>query len=218
MYPGWPINDPVDINDPLVQEFANQIRKHSPLIEASKITEPLPIGNCYWNVDETVKRLGGKMVTGWLINKWTNSHLVGMHHAIYVDPNGTMLDITQSPPCETITNTSIFLIDNSHNIDTDKVPAIGSLFYVLNENPFTTNYIESYKNLNQKEKNLSKVMYSVGIRCESNKAIANGTLPTGIPLTVEQKNLIENAIKLIEEAKIRLGTSIEELKKHTGHS
>ncbi|WP_413506700.1 hypothetical protein [Serratia proteamaculans] len=213
----WPINHPITADDPLVIKFANKIRKHSVPIEISKITKPKPIGFCYWNVDAAIEKFGGKMITGWLINKWPNSHLVAVHHAVYIDPKGKILDITETAPSEIQTKTSIFIPDGSHKVDLDKLPMITSKHYVFNENPFTKSYIESYLSLNSLEKELSKVIYSVGIRSENNKAIARELPLVGASLTQEQHQAIMDVQDSINAAKLELGTAMNALKSFTGN-
>jgi hypothetical protein len=66
--------------------------------------------NCFPNVQEKIKRDGGKIHYGWAI--WQHNHIIeAEHHAVWEDDNENLLDITpQKERYETI----MFLPDNTN--------------------------------------------------------------------------------------------------------
>src|SRR4051812_7496199 len=59
--------------------------------------EPLPwceLKRCFVNVDEQVRRLGGKMEAGWIFGEFEDRMIESEAHAVWVDWSGRRHDIT----------------------------------------------------------------------------------------------------------------------------
>ncbi len=57
-------------------------------------------GVCFLNVWDTVKRLGGKAIYGWIVWYDPKAIIEGEYHAVWEKPDGTWVDITPTPDGE----------------------------------------------------------------------------------------------------------------------
>lgn len=89
-----------------------------------------PIGRCYWNVDDHVKRHGGEVVHGWLILTWPGLYVQGHHHAVWRTTSGSVVDITEKRANDR-RNFSTFCVDESFYPDR-KIPSfVPNKYYKL---------------------------------------------------------------------------------------
>lgn len=217
MNPAYPVYESVDLDDKNLQEFSRKINRGADPISVPVVEYPLPFANCYWNVESLVKEFGGRMVLGWDLSLWPGSHLCAVHHAIYLDSSGTLHDVSKRIESSPNQSSTIFLPDNARDINLNKIPAITSRFFVLDNNALTNEYIHAYSLVNKFEQENSRFLYSIGFRCETNRAIANGTplMPTNIPEEfVDDFYRISNAMSLARDF---LGLKSHALRAKTGH-
>ncbi len=97
------------------------------------------VGQCYQNVRAHVTQLGGSIQLGWILCWWPGHLVEALHHAVWRDPKGNLLDIT-APAYPTMTGKNVFFIeDNSTPID-DLDPAVPSKFSLLIDNEALNDY------------------------------------------------------------------------------
>lgn len=66
------------------------------------------VRECFNNVAERVRRIGGDLVYGWAIWEWPGVFIEAEHHAVWRSPDGVLIDIT---PHEYPTHGVLFLPD-----------------------------------------------------------------------------------------------------------
>ncbi|MEB8012901.1 hypothetical protein [Citrobacter braakii] len=215
-YPQYQI---LSIDNEYLSKLTYQINRKSTAIEIPVDEKPLPFGNCYWNVDSIVRKQGGKMVLGWEINLLEGSHLAAVHHAIYQQPDGSLTDVTAKMPTCSHMKKTIFIPDNKLSIDLNKTPAIGMQFHIIDDNRFVRAYIEAYRKVNELEKKQSNFLYSIGYKCENNRAIANGLPPTGASLSKAEAEIYQQLESNLHQARILITEARKALKSHmqNGH-
>ncbi|HEL6465925.1 TPA: hypothetical protein UO481_000905 [Klebsiella pneumoniae] len=169
-----PICENTDINNEHLKTFCRQINANATPLLVPVIPTPLPFANCYWNVEAVVGKFGGRFCLGWDISSWPGSHLSAVHHAVYLDAHGNLHDVTERQQGSSDMNNTIFLPDTTFSINLNSVPAISMKFFVIKESNEVNNYISAYQRFNKTEKEISKFIYDLGFRCESNRAIAMG--------------------------------------------
>lgn len=214
----FPVCEQADPNDPNVIAFVNKIKKGAAPVIPTKISNPMPLGNCYWNANVFAKQNNGKMVTGWSITVWPGSHISAMHHAVLLGQDGKLYDVTEALPKKDAHLADLFIDDDSIEINLDKIPAISSLFYEINDNPFTKKYINAYNTLNKIEKLKSDAFYNAGIRCEQQKAIAMGMKCQGNIISESELASFNTIEGLFNQASINLGKAMIDLKNYTNFS
>ncbi len=98
-----------DTLDEKILEFCKSISKEQPVYLSVEKESDSVVNDCYINVESKVKRDGGSIQYGWQV--WiTEPYLIEAEfHAVWVDTNGTMHDITQK---ELPTNKILFVPDN----------------------------------------------------------------------------------------------------------
>jgi len=64
--------------------------------------------NCFYNVDDVIKKYGGSKIYGWVIWKWPNILIEGEAHAIWKREDGKYIDVT---PHEYNINNILFVPD-----------------------------------------------------------------------------------------------------------
>lgn len=214
-----PVCGALDIHNKALKEFCQQISKDSSPMLVPVVKKPLPLGNCYWNVEATIKKKGGNMVLGWYISLWPGSHFSAVHHAIYSDKKGVLWDVSQRMPGSKDMKNTVFLPDNSLQVDLNRIPAITSKSFIIDNRQQTVDYIDAYLRLNQLEKENSQFLYSIGFRCESNRELANRLTPQASNLSITESDYAKylyyaDNIRLARED---IGRTIKALKRATGH-
>lgn len=215
MSTGYPVNDQVSLEDPYLSKIAYQINRNSAPIVVPVIEEPMPFGNCYWNVDAMVQKNGGSMVLGWDVSLWTNSHLAAVHHAIYKDPDGKFYDLSERMSGSSSMRETVFIPDNNITISIDRLPSIGMQFLIIKNSVAVKKYIDAYRKLNEIEKENSRTLYGFGFRCEPNKDLARGLPPRASEFSESEVRKLQQIASSIHQAKVILGKAITNLKVHT---
>lgn len=64
---------------------------------------------CWFNVRDVVEKHGGAAVFGWSIWKLNNGFHQAIHHAVWEQPDGTLIDVT---PCELDVPAVLFMADS----------------------------------------------------------------------------------------------------------
>ena len=94
---------------PTVLKFCNQIVAEPELCFLNVIPSNWAIVNeCFVNVERKIAKDGGSLQYGWQIWEWPLVMLEAEFHAVWVSPNGSLVDIT---PKQIPTTNILFLID-----------------------------------------------------------------------------------------------------------
>ena len=75
--------------------------------------------NCFINVREEVAHRGGDIQDGWLIGERPGWYLDVIFHAVWVSPDGRLIDITPTDDGE---DTTLFLPDSRRTFDGEVFP------------------------------------------------------------------------------------------------
>ena len=95
-----------------ISEFCSTISSSKPLYIPVIPEDYSVAGNCYYNVMKKVSYDGGSMQYGWAIWEWPDVMLEGEFHAVWISPQGNLIDITPN-----IENKILLLPDNSISYD-----------------------------------------------------------------------------------------------------
>ena len=90
------------------------------LVNVIAAEEAFP-GECFYNVEKHVQKFGGKSVIGWQLWEWPGVFAEAEFHAVWEDPDGTLLDITPKADGETST---LFFPDPSRKYEEKRVANI----------------------------------------------------------------------------------------------
>lgn len=94
---------------PEILDLCNEIAKGvEPEFIVHKPDPDAVVRECFNNVVERVRRVGGDLVYGWAIWEWPSVFIEAEHHAVWRSPNGILMDIT---PHEYPTGGVLFLPD-----------------------------------------------------------------------------------------------------------
>lgn len=211
----YPQYEPIPLKNHRIPEFLRFMKLGGPIVEISKLKEPLPIGLCYWNVDTMIRRHGGSVVHGWDVSIWRKSHISAMHHAIWKSPEGELFDVTETDPTTKTKTHSTFVSDDSILIDLQRAPRVPNRLFPITNNARTRDYMETLRALQAIDKQIADIFFDNGYRCENQFAISQGS-PSEAGLTNSEPIRRSQAAitPLLPNRKaiaIKLGNSIKSL-------
>lgn len=90
---------------------------------------------CFNNVYQTVRRLGGKPVYGWTVWQWANLYVELEAHSIWETPEGELIDVT---PHEGNDKEILFIRDNKM---TDTGEKVKNIRLALTNSPLVAEFI-----------------------------------------------------------------------------
>lgn len=161
----------LDINDFYAKKLATHINPNSSLTKVPIDSQPMMMGNCYWNSEYRAKTQGGEIVFGWMFLHWKNVCIEAVHHAVWKMPNGQLLDVTENPLGKH-QRFCIFLQDDSSKIGLDQVLAVTSKFQPTKQNGLFKKYVEAYKEKQRLTREINELYFSNGYRCEYQRKAA----------------------------------------------
>lgn len=212
-----PLSYHVDPEDPHLLKFCLQLNSKFKPVQIQCVGKNNPLGLCYWNAKAASIQHGGIPVFGWLFSLWPNSHIEAMHHAVYKSVDGTLYDVTPRTPYHENQESSVFLEDDSIEVDLERIPKITSKFYKFKSSTCTDNFIKNYQKTNKLEKKLSDLMYKTGYRAEGQLSVAlNNDIPDHVLPLLEKMATSTELATVREEISIqqdKLGAAITLLKK-----
>ena len=77
----------------------------------------MPHGFCYWNVRRRCERFGGMLQLGWMITWLPGIYIQAMHHGVWRQKDGSVIDPTCPPPSMVGEGHSTFVHDDRHQVD-----------------------------------------------------------------------------------------------------
>lgn len=190
------------------------MKSDNDLMEVRKADLLLPIGNCYWNVNEMIRREGGSMVCGWDIAIWSKSHISAMHHALWLSPAGVLLDVTDTYPSVKNRLISTFLPDDRIVIDLENQPNIPAKHFVFQNGSATLEFVQACQDLHLLDQKIASISYEAGYRCEYQFAMAQNVPITegfALNLTSASAALYETLAGRRPAAMERIGRAITAL-------
>lgn len=211
----YPKYEPISLKNHRIPDFLRFMKLDGPIVEVSKLKEPLPIGLCYWNVDAMIRRHGGSVVHGWDVSIWRKSHISAMHHAIWKNPEGELFDVTETYPTTQTKTHSTFVSDDRIQIDLQRAPHVPGRLFSFTNNARTRDYVDTLKALHAIDKQIADILFDNGYRCENQFAMSQG-LPPGTGLTNIGPLLMSQAaiaplMSNQQAIAIKLGSSINAL-------
>ena len=95
--------------DQNVKKFCNDYINKNELFYVDIIPDKnAKMHNCFYNVDDVIKKYGGSKIYGWVIWKWPNILIEAEAHAIWKREDGKYIDVT---PHEKNINKILFVPD-----------------------------------------------------------------------------------------------------------
>lgn len=201
----------VSSDNALVQKLAKSINAKSKVVDVKQDSNLMPIGFCYWNVENKVKNFGGELVLGWLFLLWKGVCIEAIHHAIWKTPEGNLIDITQHPFNKA--TKSIFLEDDSIKVDLDKISCIPNKWIEFKSN----NNFDSFKSIYLQKLSITKLIcdiaYECGYRCSDQRNFAAGKQPQGFNYPEQNIPKLQQLTNQVSALSVELGTVIKKLNK-----
>lgn len=84
---------PVPIDHPALDGIVESLAPGSAAVQV-RIFRDLPPNNCYYNVARHVREEGGEQVQGWMLVLWSGEFVQAVHHTVWKNPHGELLDVT----------------------------------------------------------------------------------------------------------------------------
>ena len=79
---------------PHVGEFCREINDAAEPVYLDAPAEQHGVRDCFINVEKRMAESGGSVQYGWRIWEWFNTMIEGEFHAVWVSPDGTLIDVT----------------------------------------------------------------------------------------------------------------------------
>lgn len=196
--------------------LAQKINPSVSLTEVPILNNPLPLGNCYWNSEYYSINNGGAVKFGWLMLLWPGVCIEAVHHAIWESPEGELIDVT-THPVGLKAKHSLFLLDDSLDIDIDKTPCIHNHFYILNSKVKFDEFEKLYSIKTSLMNEMSDKLWQSGYRCEYQRLSAQGrdddiTLSPSVNACIQSISLL---LAKKDELDILLGQQIKRLNRNS---
>lgn len=93
-------------------------------VNVKRTAKPRALGNCYWNVAQVVEESGGEVVLGWAFLMWPKYYFEAMHHAVWRNRDGRLIELTEKYPTDPVHGHTVFLPDASIDVSFDRLPHI----------------------------------------------------------------------------------------------
>ena len=170
----YPKHELISLKNHRIPAFLRFMKSDKKLVEVKKSESPLPIGNCYWNVDAMIRRYGGTPVYGWDIAIWSKSHISAMHHAVWKRSDGVLLDVTDTYPTVKNRISSTFLPDDRIEIDLQRQPNIPAKHFVFSHDDATLEFVQACQELHLIDQRCAALAYEAGYRCQQQFGNAEG--------------------------------------------
>ena len=85
----------IEKRTPILEKFAASINQEKLLSVACKPSHTAKPKRCFVNVEERIRKLGGRMLTGWIFHEYEEHSIETEAHAIWIDAFGRKrVDIT----------------------------------------------------------------------------------------------------------------------------
>ncbi len=199
-------------------QLAHEIRPGTPLLSIPCHPTPLPIGNCYWNAHAMVEGYGGEIQHGWLFFVWPQRYVEAMHHAVWRQPDGTLVDVTQKYRHDPSREQSTFLPDDTIDIDLERLPNIQSRYMLSANRPEIKAFHDAYLAKHEAASRYAKSMYAAGYRCQRQFDMARRILPRPLQIDTRFAGNIKADVDLMNAKNALLADAIKRLKKPMGAS
>ncbi len=205
------------IRHEVVEKLARKIDLETGAIEVKRTSRLRPLGLCYWNVASVVKESGGKIALGWAVTWWPGLYAVAVHHAVWEQPSGRLIDVTEPQPFDKRSNHTVFLRDERIAISLDRPPAIENVFVPLADVPALQAYLFAYQTEQACVRSLLEMNWQFGDRCEQQHAMAAGKkqpVAQQVTIPAEHTAHYQMLIREVGVARRDMGAAIKALIAH----
>jgi hypothetical protein len=129
------------LDHPIGQDFLRRFFRNQRVLSIPRNGDMQP-GQCYRNVLKVVAEHGGSPRTGWLLTWWPGRYVEALHHAVWCNPAGDLIDVT-GPSFPLMTEKRInFILDG--NIAYDEFgPSVPSLFQQIDQSEGVRDFIST---------------------------------------------------------------------------
>lgn len=125
-----------DKDKPHVAEFCHEINETAQPVYLETPLGQDGIKDCFVNVEKRIERSGGSVQYGWRIWEWSKTMIEGDFHAVWVNPEGTLVDVTPSGRDD---RRILFVPDSNREYQGRQVNNIRKALF---KNPLLTEFIE----------------------------------------------------------------------------
>lgn len=179
--------------------------------EAVAIKRPgvYPYMACYWNVSKVVAKQGGEMVLGWMLMERPGLYVEAMHHGVWRNRDGQLLDVTDvSPKYRRTTPTTFVPDDRIKTVDLGRPVQITSHFFPLAEDAGIRTYIDAYLENNKAAIKQNEILFERPIPgWEPGKAVAPQSF------TESQRNRLAVISPTLNTSKQRITAALDDLRR-----
>lgn len=83
-----------NLDNVYVRNFCKKLSNSQPMMISYNPEESAIEFDCINNVQNKIKKDGGRIIYGWLLNEWAKVLIEGQFHAVWKDDDGNMFDLT----------------------------------------------------------------------------------------------------------------------------
>lgn len=180
------------IDQPLMRRVEIELFHGAKAVAVARSKRQKPHGNCYWNVDWTVKERGGVPVLGWAIYTWPQLYVVAVHHSVWRPKSGELVDVSSPSEWDTASPYTSFVPDETVSIDLERVACVENRFLPLNQSREIIDHITRQNIDLALKRKIADILWESGYRNQhlfavaSDRPMPEASFP-GLPLNVEAK-------------------------------
>jgi hypothetical protein len=104
----------------------------------------LPSGYCYTNVRRMIDINGGRAQCGWTLSILPGRFVEALHHVVWEQPNGELLDVTAAAYPGMVKPATDFIVDSAIDLGPHD-PCVPSIFHQIDRSDGTKEYIDLTK-------------------------------------------------------------------------
>lgn len=169
--PTWPLETTPSLNNPHLDTFASQIVPGGKALRLLRIKSPMPNGNCYWNAALTARRMGANGVR--VADIALAAVLFCRRPPCRLGkPAGRSGGGDRAAAIRQARDHTVFLADESIQVSLEMQPVVDSHIMPLQPCAEVDNYVTILKQRGILKRNMARLQWELGDRCEANFALA----------------------------------------------
>jgi len=213
----WAREETPPLGHEIVDRLRDAIGANIEPVRVKRSSRQRPVGNCYWNVAQTVVESDGEAVLGWALMWWPGQYGVAMHHAVWRHPSGHLLDVTEPQTPDRSSRLTTFLPDSRREVDLFKSPRIDNVFVAIAPEDTLLGLFSIYQSIQPIWRQIIQLSWDHGYRNETQFARARGiTIEHEIDFPQEVEETYVTLCKTLMALEEKLGSEIVKLVKVEG--
>ncbi len=131
----------------------------------------MTVAQCYTNARYVSLAHGGRAVSGFLLLVWPNHFAEALHHAVWEDPDGNLIDVTGPAYAGMEKFDNCWFIPDGQEVGDDDIPTL-SKFIQLTDNPPVRQWINARNEKSVLHQKLLNIPHQIVRRNNGQKGIS----------------------------------------------